>query len=135
MGDYPVTVRFPLHWGELDALGHANNARYFVWFESARIALFQKIGLQTAAPAGLGPILATTRCDFLRPVTFPAELIVGTRITRLGTTSFEMEYAVSCADTPEEHLARGSSVVVLVDYEKMQKAPLPAELRKAIEAL
>ena len=34
---FPVEVRFPLQWGEMDALGHANNACYFRWFEAARI--------------------------------------------------------------------------------------------------
>ena len=65
---FPVLVMFPVHWGEMDALGHVNNARYFTWFESARIALFGQIGvLATREATGIGPILATTTCDFLGP--------------------------------------------------------------------
>ena len=42
-----------------------------------------------------GPILATTTCDFLAPVVWPAEIVVGSRIAKVGNTSFVMEYAVA----------------------------------------
>jgi acyl-CoA thioester hydrolase len=133
---YPVEVRFSVHWGEMDALGHVNNARYFTWFESARMALFERLGLDTAGVPKVGPILAHTSCDFLAPVTYPAEIAAGTRIAHLGTTSFTMEYGVTLLSTePPRLVARGEGVVVLIDYRTGQKTPIPAELRQGLEAL
>lgn len=135
MNGFPVTVRFPLHWGEMDALGHANNARFFTWFESARIAYFTRVGLLADQPRPLGPILATASCDFLRPLVYPADLVVGARVTRVGNTSFQMAYAVARAEAEDAPCATGTAVVVLVDYTTMLKVPVPAEVRAAIAAL
>ena len=33
LDDYQVVIDLTLAWSELDQLGHANNARYFTWFE------------------------------------------------------------------------------------------------------
>ena len=134
---HPVTVSIPVQWGDMDALGHVNNARFFSWFESARIALFERIGVATK-PSTVGPILATTTCDFLRPVVFPATVQIGVRVSRIGETSIGMEYEVTDAAASEGTAtvyARGTSVAVLVDYGTMQKVRVPEAVRTAIAAL
>lgn len=136
---HPVSVVIPVQWGDMDALGHVNNARFFSWFESARIALFERIGVATKGPSDVGPILATTTCDFLRPVVFPATVHVGVRVARVGETSIGMEYEVTdanaTAETTATVYARGTSVAVLVDYRSMQKVRVPDAVRAAIAAL
>ena len=119
----------------MDALGHVNNTRYLTWFESARIALFTRIGLATVAPLTVGPILATTTCDFLRPVVFPARLCVGVRVTAIGQTSVTMDYEVRDAAAPATLYARGTSVVVILNYSTMEKVRVPDDVRAAIAAL
>jgi len=131
---YPVTIEFPIHWGDMDALGHVNNGRYFRWFESARIACLQRIGVSTSG-RGVGPILASTSCDFLRPLVYPADVVVGVRIARVGETSMAMEYGLWRAGVEAELHARGGSVVVLVNYETGEKVRVPDEVRQAIAAL
>ena len=133
--DWPITLRIPVQWGDMDALGHVNNVRYFRWFESARIACFDAIGLKADAPDGVGPILAQTTCDFRAPVTYPDEVVVGTRISRIGRTSFTMEYVVARVASPEEPVATGSAVVVTVDFGSGRPVPIPDPLRSAMAAL
>ena len=41
--DFPVTVEVPVAWGDMDALGHVNNAVYFRYFETARIRFFAEL--------------------------------------------------------------------------------------------
>lgn len=132
MDDYPVTVAVSVQWGDMDALGHVNNARYFTWFESARIALFERVGLTSVGKPSVGPILAHTRCDFLAPVTYPAELVAGSRIDRLGNSSFTMGYGIARAAAPGELVARGEGVVVLIDYTSGAKVPIPDDLRERL---
>ena len=135
MQRFPVVVRVPVQWGDMDALGHVNNAVYFTWFESARIALFERVGLAITGVPEVGPILAHTRCDFLAPVRYPGEVLTGTRIERLGRTSFTMEYEAALAADPGTPVARGQGVVVLIDYRDGAKVPLSATLRDALSAL
>ncbi len=130
---YPLAMTFPVLWGDMDALGHVNNVRYFRWCESARIALFEKLAwMPGQGAAGVGPILAATTCDFLEPVTYPGEVVVGVRVTRVGTTSVTMEYGLWRAGQPEKLVARGSSVIVLVEYASGQKLPVPPEIRERL---
>jgi acyl-CoA thioester hydrolase len=141
MQGYPVTLELPVQWGEMDALRHVNNARFFTWFESARIAYFDR--LKSAMPGAgatvglgeIGPILASTSCDFLRPITYPAIVRVGARVSELGNSSMRMEYAVERTDAPEDLCAKGTSVVVLVRYTTLQKVRVPDEMRAAIDAM
>lgn len=141
MQGFPVTVELPVQWGEMDALRHVNNARYFSWFESARIAYFERVRntLPGAGPTpGLGevgPILASTTCDFLRPITFPATIRVGARVSELGTSSMRIDYAVERTDAPDDVCAKGTSVVVLVRYATLAKVRVPDEMRAVIDAL
>src|SRR5213595_1205377 len=66
---FPIIVSWPVQWGDQDAFGHVNNTVYFRWFESGRIACFDRIGLGHAIPGtGLGPILAAINCNYRRPL-------------------------------------------------------------------
>lgn len=133
MKDFPITVRFPVHWSEMDAYGHVNNARYFSWFETVRIAYLHQVGLVNpqGTTSDVGPIIANTSADYLKPVVFPANLVVGARVSRIGNTSFTMEYAVD--DEAGTRYARGSAVVVTLRYPAMEKVPVPENVRAAIE--
>jgi acyl-CoA thioester hydrolase len=132
---YPVTVEFPIHWGEMDAFGHVNNARYFTWFESSRIAFFRAAGIAMERSAPVAPILAAAHCDYLEPVVFPALLVVGSRASKLGHTSVTLEHAVWPSGAPERLLARGNSVVVLLNYATGEKVRIPDAFRAAIATL
>jgi acyl-CoA thioester hydrolase len=132
---FAVVERIPVQWGDMDAFGHVNNARFFTWFETARIAYFTELGFATDRAEGIGPILAHASCDYLLQVEYPAEVLVGARVTRLGTSSFHQEYVATLSDRPERPVARGTGVIVLYDYEAAEAVPLPDDLRDRIETL
>ena len=124
-----------MQWGDMDALGHVNNTCYFRWFESARISFFLRVGVVADEATSMGPILATTTCNFLRPLAYPGDLVVGARVPKVGNTSFVMEYALALAEAPDEPCATGSGVIVLVDYKTGEKQRVPDSIRDAIAAL
>lgn len=131
---FPVSVTIPVQWGDMDAFGHVNNVVYLRWFESARIAYFDRVGLsERVLRDRVGPILARTAIDYEQPLTYPDTITVATRIPRLGNTSFSMEYRVTSA--ARGRAAKGETVIVLVDYAKGGKLPLDAALRERIAAV
>lgn len=132
---FTITTQLPVFWGDMDALGHVNNVCYLRWFECVRIAYFEAIELRTDGMSGIGPILATTTCDFLAAVTYPADVIVGARVDRVGNSSFTMRYGVALATAPDTLVAKGSAVVVTVDYARGEKVRVPEAIRAAIERL
>ena len=133
--EFPVSVRFPVVWGEMDAYGHVNNARFFTWFESARIEYLTRAGIWSQTePQGVSVILARATCDYLVPVRFPAELVAHARVARIGTSSMLMEYAVDDVKTGVRH-GKGEGVVVTLEYPAYTKVPVPAHVREAVASI
>lgn len=130
---YPVRVEQEVAWGEQDKLGHVNNTVYFRYFENARIAQFERLKLPFPDPGsqGHGPIMATTTCDFLKPIHFPDRVRIETGVTRLGRSSFVQVYRIY-SHAQQDYVAKGSSVSVYYDYASGQSVPIPDDLRKAI---
>ena len=82
---YPVVIEIPVRWGDMDAFNHVNNVMYFQYFESARIAYFDRIQVMGHfKDTGIGPILAATQCRFRFPVTYPDTLDVGARVAEIS---------------------------------------------------
>ena len=134
LGSWPVSVEFPVHWGNMDSFGHVNNAVYLTWFESARIAYFREIRQEFVTPDGVGPILARMEIDYRLPVKFPDTVRCAAAVTSLGNSSYRMAYRLYS----EAHggiAAEGDSVVVMVNYGTGRSVPLSDELRSAIQNL
>jgi acyl-CoA thioester hydrolase len=132
---FNVVVRIPVQWGDQDAFGHVNNTVPFRWFESARIALFARIGLIALYRVErLGPILAATSCDYRRQINFPDTVQVGIRVVRIGRTSIGFEHAV-VSEGQGAVVAQGTATTVVFDYESKKPHPVPQSIRQAIEAL
>ncbi|MBT8137637.1 MAG: acyl-CoA thioesterase [Gammaproteobacteria bacterium] len=117
----------------MDALGHVNNIVYFRYFESARMAYFERIGFGEPA-TGIGPILAETRCRFRAPLRYPDYIAVGARARAVETDRFTMDYAVA-GHRDRRIVAEGSGLVVCYDYQSHRKTALPGAIVDAIEQL
>jgi acyl-CoA thioester hydrolase len=131
--DFAHFVTLPIQWGDMDSIGHVNNAIYFRYVESGRIAYFRAID---ATPAdglfdGEGPILADIQCSFIGQLKYPATIDIGTRTTRIGTKSFEIQAAifVQGEDAPA---ATSRAVVVWFDYANQKTAAIPDALHQRI---
>ena len=121
-------------WGEQDLFGHVNNIVYFRYFESVRMHYLERIGvLRSYAETGVGVILASTHCDFHRPVFWPTTLRVRTGCVKVGHTSFTMTYTIT--DQNGDRIASWTSVQVMYDHRAGSKVPIPADVRDAIANL
>ena len=135
LADFPIVTTIPLLWGDQDAFGHANNLCYFRWAETARVEYLLSIGqFPKLPPTGMGPILASMKCDYRRVLNYPDTVCVGTRITRIGNSSFQMEHRI-VSHNLDEIAAELDSTLVLLDYRRNKPVTVPAEVRSLIEAL
>lgn len=132
--DFPVHVKTSVAWGEMDAYGHINNIYYLRYFESARIQYFQEIGLNDLkSKTGIGPILAQTTCKYLKPLTYPDQITVGSKVKSMGKSSLVMEYLI--VSEKLGIVATGEGVIVIYDYDNSIKAELPLATKEAIEMI
>jgi acyl-CoA thioester hydrolase len=135
LSGFPVVIRVPVLWGDLDAFDHVNNTVYLRWCETARVEYLIRIGLwPSMPPAGLGPILASISCEYRRPVNHPDAVYISARVTGIGNTSFRMEHTI-VSETQNVLVAESNSTIVVLDYRDKKPVPVPAEMRKAIAEL
>lgn len=135
LAGFPVVVEVPVAWAEMDLFRHVNNTVFFRYFEVARVAYLERIGFQKEIEeSGIGPILASTYCNFRRPVTYPDTVRVGARTTEIGEDRFTMEYRLH-STALDRAAAEGGGVVVAFDYRTGRRATLPDVVRRAIERL
>jgi acyl-CoA thioester hydrolase len=131
----PVVIETPVAWGQMDAFRHLNNTTYFRFFESARIAYFERLNLLEYMEAtGVGPILASTSCRFKIPLTYPDTVSIGSRASEIQDDRFTMEYYV-VSHQHQKVAAEGTGLIVCFDYRQNKKAPIPPELKQRIERL
>lgn len=128
--DFAFSTAVKVRWGDMDSLGHVNNARFFTFDEQGRLEYFQAVGdivpdFWTAS----GLILAKISCDFIAQVHYPADLEVCIRIVRLGRTSMETQGAIF---QDQKLVAVTAGVVVWFDYVSQKSAPIPANVRDFI---
>jgi acyl-CoA thioester hydrolase len=130
--DYASVIEIPVAWGEMDAFQHVNNVCYFRYFETARIAYFEKFHLlDYMKETGIGPILASTSCSYKFPVTFPDTLSVGARTVKMEEDTIFMTYA-AVSQRHQRVAAEGEGVVVAYDYKTKQKTAIPERIRQHI---
>jgi len=123
----PIKVRFR----DLDAFGHVNNAVYFTFMEMARVEYFRQIGLLKNDFPSPFFIIAEATCQFKAPIEMDTPLQVQVRVSRLGNSSFDMEYRF-VDEASGAVLATGRTVQVTFDYAANRSVPLPDEWRAAI---
>lgn len=119
LAHYPIIYTQPVQWGEMDAFNHLNNVVYYRYAESARIAYLQALGMFDGS---MVTMLAQSKCQYLRPVTYPDTLLLGVRCQRLGTTSIVIEYSYySC--TQQAIVATAEAVIVRLESSGTKKLP------------
>ena len=132
---FPVIVKIPVIWGDMDSFQHVNNVIYFRYFESARIQYFETLGwMDIMEKMGMGPILGSTSCRYRIPLSYPDTVFVGAKITEMHEKRFTMEYLLVSEQYPEP-VAEGTGVVVCYDYKINQSTRIPEVIRLSIEKL
>ena len=131
MEGYRFVLPREVEFRDIDAAGHVNNAVYLTYLETARIRyLVEVLGAGFANEIAL--ILARIAVDFRSPAQFPEALEVGARVTRLGTTSFDMEHEIRGGDG--RLVLEATSVLVAYDYEANAPMPVPERWRTRLDA-
>ena len=137
LSDFPVVIELPVAWGEMDAYGHVNNIIYFRYFESVRIAYFDRMEfMELKKNTGIGPILAQISCRFKIPLSYPDYVKVGARVpsSSINSDRFTMEYKM-ISKNHQSVAATGDGLIVCFNYFENKKVPLPDDLIKKINEI
>jgi acyl-CoA thioester hydrolase len=132
LASYPVIVEVPVLWSDEDSFGHVNNVAYLRWCEQGRVEYLGKIGLMPSRPPkGIGPIVASVTCNYRAQMTYPDTVIVGTRVSKVGNSSFKFEQRLVSRATGAV-VAEAEATIVTIDYAAGASVRVPDAVREAI---
>lgn len=135
LAEFPVVTVIPLLWGDLDAFGHVNNLVYMRWAEAGRVEYLLRVGqFPPLPPSGVAPILASVKCEYRRVMNYPDTVLIGTRISRIGNSSFQMDHRLVSRNL-DDVAAEVASTLVMLDYRNNKPVPVSAEARSLIGAI
>jgi acyl-CoA thioester hydrolase len=132
--NFPVKLKLRLDWSEMDLFGHINNVSYFKFIQASRMNYWEQVGFKNGFYKDkTGPILVSTGCQFSKPLFYPDSIIIEARLEFIKTTSIGLHHRI--LNGKNELSAEAHDVIVLYDFAKNEKVPIPAELRATIEKI
>ena len=130
-GDFRHRTTIQVRFRDTDAFGHVNNAVFSSYVELARIRYL----LDTLRPEGgfdrMPLILARAEIDFRSPIQFGEEVVVETRVDRIGRTSFAMSHRM-LAGSEARLVGEVATVLVVYDYAAARPMPVPDDWRRRL---
>lgn len=131
---FPLQIELRIDWSELDLFGHVNNVMYFKYIQAARVNYWETIGINASFKKDkLGPILLSTSCQFKKQLLYPGNIVVKTGINFIKNTSFGIHHHI--IDHAGDIVAEAEDVIVMFDFMKNEKVPVPANMRALVEKL
>ena len=135
IGKYPLVLSQDLIWSDMDAFQHINNAVYFRFFEDVRMAFLEEAGVvEHKDKTQIGPILASTRCDFRAPLTFPDTIQIAAFIEDIQRNRFKMKYLIY-SESLDKIAAEGEGLIVYYDYQRQKSCDIPEVILSSFNAL
>jgi acyl-CoA thioester hydrolase len=123
---FPFWTREIIRFADLDRYGHVNNVAFAVFAESGRVHFFEEVTPGSCSGSGIGWVIVKLTVDFLAQAHYPGEVEVGSRITRIGTSSCLLVQGLfndgRCFGTTE-------SVCVWADVGASKSLPIPDPVR------
>ena len=120
-----------VRWGDMDAMGHVNNATYFRYMETARIDWFRSNGCVPDAQ-GEGPVIVNAFCNFDRQFEYPDEVLLKMYVSDPGRTTFESWATMEKVAEPGVVCAAGGATTIWVNFPQQKAVGLPDWIRAIV---
>jgi len=135
LSGFPVIIKQPVQWGEIDLHNHVNNVWFFRYIENARIAYYEKINkYEFEKKTGISFILASATCQYLSPLTYPDTVVAAVRMEKISRDRAILGY-ILVSGKSEKLTAKAETEIVSYDFKDNKKVPFPNELKKRMMKL
>jgi len=132
MTNFPYKLTQNIHWADMDAYEHINNAVFFRYFEDVRMHVLEEIGANDyMTQHNLGPILARTEADYRAPLIYPDTIDIKAAVTDIQDKKFTMLYQVY-SHKLQTIACEGKALIVYYDYNQNKSCAIPDVLKQAL---
>jgi len=123
---YKTTIE--TRFADFDMLGHVNNAVYFTYMEIARTKYWSQAVHWDWKNTGV--IIAKASVDYIAPILPEDKISIYVRTSRIGKSSFDLEYLIVKIKNGEEVVcSKGKTVCVAFDYINNVSTSIPQNER------
>jgi len=110
---------------DTDQNGHVNNAVIASFFEAGRIEVLDDDSIIDVS-SQFTFVIVRVEIDYKKELFYPGQVRIGSRITKVGNTSFHFDQTLLHGDV---EVAHALAICVLVSKEGHQPVPIPDRLR------
>ncbi|WP_036678855.1 acyl-CoA thioesterase [Daejeonella oryzae] len=122
--DYNYKTSISIRFSDIDAFGHVNNAVYLTYFEIARSSYWNDVIKWDWEAMGI--IIGKAEINYVKPINLNDEIFAYVRTSRVGKSSFDLDYVlVRMKNGIEEICTKGSTVCISYDYQNNKPAAIP----------
>lgn len=122
---FPHWTTQSIRFRDLDPLNHVNNAIFNTYYEEARISFIQVVPeLAGQMKNGYSFVLANISISYLKPVTYPAQLLIGSGVKKLGNSSITSFQAIYDKES-KKLVSTAEASGVWFDLEKQKPSRIP----------
>jgi len=130
---YSEWVSHTIRYNDQDPLGHVNNSVYSTFLEQGRTAFLHPF-FKADDDRKIDIVLARVVIDYVKELTFPGSVDIGTCVLRLGTKSVTFGNGIFKGGT-DECVATGEAVLVFFDLDARQSIVPPPHIRAVLEKM
>jgi acyl-CoA thioester hydrolase len=113
-------------FADFDMMGHVNNAHYFTYMEIGRTKYWKQAINWNWRTTGV--VIAKASLDYILPILLEDKVIMYIRTSRIGNTSFHLEYLIVKLVNGEEVVcSKGETVCVAYDYKSGSPTSIPKQ--------
>ncbi|MEO0912617.1 MAG: thioesterase family protein [Pseudomonadota bacterium] len=131
---YAVFQELATRWRDNDVYGHMNNAVFYEYVDTCVNSWLIHSGALEVPHGPVIGLVVESACVFHAPISFPAPVAAGLRVSRIGTSSVQYDIGLFEGDAGEA-AAEARFVHVYVSRESRRPRPLSPEMRSALAAL
>lgn len=130
---FKYRTELEMRFTDLDMMGHVNNAIYFTYMEIGRTKYWTQAIQWDWKKTGV--VIGHASINYLKPLHLGDKISIYVRTSRIGNTSFDLEYMMVKMINGEEVIcSKGKTVCVVYDYESKSPVAIPdRERSKMIE--
>ena len=115
-----------IRWQDMDAFNHVHHSLYFIYLQECRIEWLRAHGISMNDPTR-GPIIGEISCRYLRPISYPANIVVELYFSHRSGRRIYFEQIIRSRETPELIYASAQVTVIWVDFNTGRSILPPAE--------
>jgi acyl-CoA thioester hydrolase len=122
-----IQIRF----NDIDIMAHVNNSVYQNYFDLARTKYFEEVFEQKIIWKEKALVLAKITIEYLNPILFDEEIVVLSKVYKLGNKSLQMKQEIVSIATNEVK-AKNDAILVAFGTQENEAIPLSDDWKNKI---